>query len=338
MPADRRQVTAGHSSMTRARVSPLVQRRALAILAAFAAVYVIWGSTYLAIRYAVESMPPFLFASARWIIAGGILYAWRRAAGDPAPTLQNWRAASIIGVALILGGNGLVSWAEIWVPSSLTALLIAIVPLVFAILIWATARVVPTVRAGAGILLGLTGVAVLFGPAVAASIGGSPAMLLGSLAILGACVSWASGSIYSKGAPLPKSILLAAAMEMIAGSVALAIVGAAKGEVAQVDLAGITTRAWVSFGFLVVFGSIVAFTAYVWLLREVRAELVATYAFVNPIVAVLLGVLFAGEAFGLGTLIASTLIVVGVALVVTGGRRVAAEPPKPRSVETASDL
>lgn len=298
-----------------------MQRRLLAILAAFAAVYVIWGSTYLAIRYAVEAMPPFLMASARWIVAGVILYAWRRAAGDPEPTRRNWLAASVVGVALILGGNGLVSWAEIWVPSSLAALIIAIAPLWFALLVWRRDGAAPAPRVWAGILLGLAGVAVLFGPAVSESLGGSPALLVGSLAIIGATISWAMGSVYSKKAALPKSVLLGASMQMIAGSVALAIVGAATGELQAVDVGAIGARAWVSLGFLTVFGSIVAYSAYVWLLREVRAELVSTYAFVNPIVAVILGVAFAGEPFGLGTLVASALIVVGVALVVTAGAK-----------------
>lgn len=309
-----------------------MDRRTLTVVAAFAAVYVIWGSTYLAIRYAVESMPPFLMASARWIVAGAILYAWRRAAGDPRPTLRNWAAASIVGVALILGGNGLVSWAEISVPSSLAALIIAIVPLWFALFVWYREGAMPTPRVWTGILLGIVGVALLFGPAIRESVGGASSLLLGTLAILVATISWAMGSVYSKKAPLPKSILLAASMEMIAGSVALAIVGLGLGEAGAVDLGTVALKAWLSWGFLVIFGSIVAFSAYVWLLKVVRTELVATYAFVNPIVAVILGVVFAGEPFGLGTLVASALIVVGVALVVTAGRgrgarRGAAKPP-----------
>ncbi|HET6404199.1 MAG TPA: EamA family transporter [Candidatus Thermoplasmatota archaeon] len=311
-----------------------MQRRTLMIVAAFAAVYVIWGSTYLAIRYAVEDMPPFLMAAGRWIIAGVILYAWRRLAGDPAPTLRNWGAAAIVGTALILGGNGLVSWAEIWVPSSLAALIIAIVPLWFALLVWWREGTIPTARVWAGILLGLLGVALLFGPSIAESVGGSSTMLWGTLAILGATISWAAGSVYSKKAPLPKSILLTASMQMIAGSAALALVGVSTGELARVDLASVELRAWLSFWFLVFLGSIVAFSAYVWLLQVVRTELVATYAFVNPIVAVVLGVVFAGEPFSTGTLIASALIVAGVALVVTGGRRQPATPPPPRPAES----
>lgn len=293
----------------------------LMIVAAFAAVYVIWGSTYLAIRYAVEAMPPFLMASARWIVAGVILYVWRRLAGDPRPTLRNWAAATVVGVALILGGNGLVSWAEIWVPSSLAALIIAIVPLWFALLVWYRDGALPAPRVWMGILLGIVGVAILFAPAIRDSIAGASALLWGTVAILVATLSWAAGSVYSKKAPLPKSILLAASMQMITGSIALALVGLASGEASAVDIGAITTKAWLSWGFLVAFGSIVAYSAYVWLLSAVRTELVATYAFVNPIVAVILGVAFAGEPFGLGTLVASALIVAGVALVVTAGAK-----------------
>lgn len=307
-----------------------MQRRAWGIVAAFLAVYVIWGSTYLAIRYAVETMPPFLMASARWLVAGAALYAWRRAAGDARPTARHWLSASVIGVALVLGGNGLVSWAEQWVPSGLAALIIAIVPLWITLLVWRRTKVAPTARAASGILLGLLGVAVLFGPAIAEGLGGSTALLFGTIAILVATMSWALGSVYSRTAQTHPSILLAAAMQMLAGGAALGLVGLGMGEGARVDLGAVDLRAWLSFAFLVVFGSIVAYSAYVWLLRVVRAELVATYAFVNPIVAVLLGTLFAAEPFTTGTLVASALIVVGVALVVTGGAR-----PRPREPSAA---
>lgn len=312
-----------------------MQRRTIGVLAAFVAVYLIWGSTYLGIRFAIETMPPFLMASARWLAAGGLLYAWRRFAGDAAPTAREWLSASIVGVALILGGNGLVSWAQQWVPSGLTALLIAIVPLWIAVLLWSKTGMRPAPRVAAGILLGLAGVAVLSAPAIIGGFRGATATLFGTLAILAATLSWASGSIYSRGAKLPKSTLLAVAMEMLAGGIALGIVGLATGESARVDLAGISARSWIAFGFLAIFGSIVAFSAYIWLLREVRPELVATYAFVNPVVAVILGTLVAGETLTARTIAAAALIVVGVALVVTGGwkapaRAAAAPAPDPR--------
>lgn len=313
-----------------------MQRRTLAIVLAFAAVYLIWGSTYLAIRFAVEEMPPFLMASARWLVAGGLLFAWRRIAGDPLPTLREWRSASVVGIALILGGNGLVSWAEQWVPSALAALLIAIVPMWIAIILWARTKERPSARIGGGILLGFAGVVTLFAPALGEAFGGATALLFGIAAIMVATISWASGSLYSRTAILPKSTLMSVAIQMLAGGAILGIVGAALGEGARVDLAGVTSRGWISFGFLAIFGSIVAFSAYIWLLKQVPPSLVATYAFVNPIVAVLLGVLLGKEAFTSLTIVASALIVVGVALVVTAPKPMPRPPSRPPVADTRS--
>lgn len=289
-----------------------------AIAAAFASVYVIWGSTYLAIRLAVADMPPFLMAGARWLIAGVALYAWQRSRGDGRPKLLHWRSAFIIGALLILGGNGVVSWAEQLVPSAFTALLIAIVPVWIALLMWASTGAKPTARVAVGIALGVAGVAFLVGPQAAS---GGP--ILGVAFILGASLSWAAGSLYSRRAPLPTSALLGASMEMLAGGALLTLVGLARGETSRVHLASVSWQAWVSFAFLVLLGSIVAYTAYVWLLKVSRPELVATYAFVNPIVAVALGAAIAHEAFTTLTLVAAGLIVVAVAIVVT------APKPKP---------
>jgi drug/metabolite transporter (DMT)-like permease len=297
-----------------------------ALVAAFAAVYVIWGSTYLGIRFAVEAMPPFLMASARWIVAGVALYAWRRAAGDARPLRLHWRSAAIIGGLLILGGNGLVSYAEQTVESHLAALLIAIVPVYIALLSWGMTGDRPAWRAMAGIALGLAGVGVLVLPGFFA--GGAHVAAWGLLIILLASFLWSAGSLYSRKAPLPESPLLGASMEMIMGGLLLALVGLATGEASRVDLAAVTPRAWIAVAFLTVFGSIVAYSAYVWLLQVSRPELVATYAFVNPIVAVALGVLLAGETVGATTLLAAVLIVAAVAIVVTAPtpRKKDAEP------------
>lgn len=290
----------------------------LAIAMGLLSVYVIWGSTYLGIRFAIESMPPLLMAGARWVLAGALLYAWRRAAGDARPTLRHWRSAAVIGVLLIVGGNGVVSVAEQWVPSGLTALLIAIVPLWIAVLTWAQGGGRPSARVGAGVLLGLGGVLLLVGPEALTALRGEGGLLLvGILAILGASLSWAFGSLYSRRAPLPESSLMGAAIEMLAGGLVLTLLGVGTGEGAHVDLAAVTLRSWLSFGFLVVFGSIVAYSAYVWLLQVTRPELVATYAFVNPVVAVLLGIALAGETLSKTTLAAAALIVAAVAIIVT---------------------
>lgn len=316
-------------------MAPHARPTTLALVAAFAAVYLIWGSTYLAIRFSIETMPPFLMAGARWILAGSLLYAWRRAKGDEAPTLRNWGAATVVGLLLIVGGNGTVSWAQQFVPSGFTALLIAVVPVWIALLEWLRPQgAPPTPRVWAGILLGLGGVALLVVPAVLgdpADFG--PAFLLGTGLILLASFSWANGSLWSRRAPLPGSSLLGASMQMLAGGVALTLAGLGAGEASRVDLAGVSARSWLAWGFLVLFGSIVAYSAYVWLLQVTRAELVATYAFVNPIVAVLLGVALAGETFSLATGLAAALIVVAVALVVTaprgGGRAKPVAAPAP---------
>lgn len=300
------------------RVHEFVRHPAVAIAAAFAAVYVIWGSTYLGIRFAIESLPPFLMAGARWVIAGVLLYAWRRASGDEGPTRLHWRNAAVVGGLLIVGGNGIVSWAEQYVPSSLTALLIAIVPVWIALLEWLRNGVTPTARVAVGIGLGLAGVLLLVGPAaVTAAAGAGFTLLVGVGLILLASFSWANGSLFSRGAARPSSMLLGASMQMIVGGGILVLMGMGSGELSRLDLPAVSARSWLAFGFLTLFGSVVAYSAYVWLLQVVRAEMVATYAFVNPIVAVILGVALAGEEFTTRTAAVTVLIVVAIAIIVT---------------------
>lgn len=313
------------------------RRSRLLLVGAFAAVYLVWGSTYYAIFVGLSGgLPPFLMAGSRWVLAGGLLYAWRRAAGDEAPTRRQWRSAAVIGLLLIVGGNGVVSWAQQWVPSGFTALLIAVVPVWIALLEWARpggAR--PAPRVWAGIALGLVGVGLLVWPALREGLADAAAVpvLLGSLAILLASFSWANGSLYSRRAVLPRSGLLGAGMQMVAGGVALTLLGLATGETARVDLARVPLASWLAYGFLVLFGSIVAYSAYLWLLKVTRPELVATYAFVNPIVAVVLGTLLAGETFTPLVGAAAALIVLAVAIVVTAPRPPAVPPPTPGAAE-----
>lgn len=303
-----------------------MRKAAWLIAAAFLSVYLIWGSTYLAIRFAIETLPPFLMAGARWLLAGGALYAWRRAVTSEAPTWREWRVAALVGTLLIVGGNGSVSFAQQWVPSGLTALLIAIVPVWIALLEWlGPARVRPSPRVLAAIGLGVAGVALLVGPAALVALGGRGWMgLVGVALILAASFSWANGSLYSRGAPRPKDLLLGVSMQMLAGGAVLTVFALAVGEGPRLDLGGVSAKSWWAWAFLVVMGSIVAYSAYVWLLTVVRAELVATYAFVNPIVAVILGVALAGEEFTTRTALVSVLIVVAVATIVTAPRPAAA--------------
>jgi drug/metabolite transporter (DMT)-like permease len=294
----------------------------LQLAAGLGAVYVVWGSTYLAIRFAVETLPPFLMAGVRFVVAGAALYAWARLAGAAErPTAANWRAAALVGACLLLGGNGGVVWAEQRVPSGIAALLVTVVPLWMVLLDWLRpGGRRPGWQVAAGLLLGFGGVALLVGPGAASGSHDGGIDLLGAGVLLLASFSWAWGSITSRRLPLPRSPVLTTAMEMLAGGVLLLAASLVAGEPARFDLQAVTARSLLSFGYLIVFGSFVGFTAYIWLLRVASPALVGTYAYVNPVVAVLLGWAFAGEPLGARTLVAAAVIVAGVA-VITMARR-----------------
>ncbi|MBI4526809.1 MAG: EamA family transporter [Deltaproteobacteria bacterium] len=285
---------------------------ALAIWSALVAVYLIWGSTYLAIRYAVETTPPFLMAAVRFMISGGFLYAARRTRGDPPPTAAEWRSAALIGALLLVGGNGGVVWAEQFVSSALAALLVATVPLWMIVLDACHRRGQwPDPRTAIGILIGFSGAALLIG----SSGGGPQAMdLHGAAALLLASISWATGSLYGRRARLSASQLLGTGMEMLSGGVALFVIACAVGEWDGLDVGAVSRRSALALAYLTVIGSS-AFVAYVWLLRVAPTPLVATYAYVNPLVAMLLGYFLAEEPMTMRTLIAAGLIIGSVALV-----------------------
>lgn len=290
----------------------------LKIWLAMLSVYVAWGSTYLAIRFAVETIPPFLMAAVRFLIAGALLYAWRRASGDPAPTRRQWGAAAAVGLLLLLGGNGAVTWAEQTVPSGITALIVGSAPLWMALIDGLRpGGTRPNALTAAGLLVGFGGIAVLINPFEAAGglFGIYP---LGVWALLLAGLLWAAGSLYSRTAPLPQSPLLGTGMEMLAGSAGLLLAGSLTGEWARLDLAAISTRSLWGLGYLIVFGSLVGFASYTWLLRVAPTPLVSTYAYVNPLVAVFLGNLLANEPLSLRTLAAAGVIVGSVALINLG--------------------
>jgi drug/metabolite transporter (DMT)-like permease len=284
---------------------------ALAIWSALFAVYLIWGSTYLAIRLAVETIPPFLMAAVRFLVSGGFLFVLRRAAGDPAPSARQWRSASVVGILLLVGGNGGVVWAEQFVASALAALLVATVPLWMVVLDGILGGERPGLQAGAGILIGFCGVILLIGsPVLSADAMGS----YGAIALLLASLFWAMGSIYGRNAVLPASQLLGTGMEMLTGGFALLVLSFTLAEWRSFDPVQVSARSALALLYLTVVGS-GAFVAYVWLLRVAPLSLVSTYAYVNPLVAVVLGYFFAGEPLGARIVFAAGFIVVAVSLV-----------------------
>lgn len=313
----------------------------LRVLAAFAAVYVIWGSTYLAIRFAIATLPPFVMAGTRFLVAGALLYGWARARGVASPTRAQWGAAAVIGTLLLLLGNGGVVWAEQTVPSGLTALLVAMVPLWMVLLDWLRpggSR--PAGMVLVGVAVGFAGMAVLVGPGQLA--GGGHMSLVGIAAAGLAALSWAAGSLYGRRAPLPASPLLATSLEMLVGGALLFLAGIPAGEWANLHLTHVSALSLLSLGYLIVGGSLVAFTAYVWLLRVSTPARASTYAYVNPLVAVVLGWAFGGEALGPRTLAATAIIVAAVVVITTAQARpspaVAGEPePEPTACASPSE-
>ncbi|MDQ6848143.1 MAG: EamA family transporter [Candidatus Dormibacteraeota bacterium] len=299
------------------------------VVAAFAAVYVIWGSTYFFIKVAVETLPPLLMSGVRFLIAGAVLLAvtsrMRGAARDPIGWRQ-WRATAITGALLLLGGNGGVAFGEQYVPSGVVALEVATVPLFIALF----GAVVLGRRLGriavGGIVIGLLGTAVLIRPG--AGGGGDVGHML---LVLASPLSWAIGSLYATRGPLPKRALVATGMEMLCGGALLLVAGLLTGEGSAVHLGQVSVASWLSVLYLIVVGSLVAFSAYVWLLTKVPTTAVATYAYVNPLVAVLLGWAFLGERITGQTLIAASLILVAVAVILTQPPAVARAAPAPRA-------
>jgi drug/metabolite transporter (DMT)-like permease len=297
---------------------PKEQSRAR-LLAAFAAVYVVWGSTYLFIRFAVETLPPFLMAGARFAVAGAILYLWARLRGNPAPTRAETRSAAIAGLFLLLGGNGAVAWAEQRVPSGVTALLVATVPVWMVLLDWLRpGGVRPRAGVFAGLALGLVGLAMLVGRG---AMGGDGADAVGAAVLVVGSILWATGSLYVGRNPRPPSALIANAVQMLAGGAALLVAGTIAGEFGRLDLGAASTRSLLSLLYLIIAGSLIGFTAYTYLLQVSTPAKVSTYAYVNPVVAVFLGWAFAGEEITARRLIAAAVILSGVAIITVAAPR-----------------
>lgn len=282
---------------------------------ALLALYIVWGSTYLAIRFAVQTIPPFLMAGTRFLISGLILYVWRRLAGDPAPTLRQWRSTAIAGLLLLLGGNGVVSWAEQHVASGIAALMVASIPL-WMVLIDALrpGGLKPDWKIVLGLLIGFGGIALLATSSRSAETA-SGMTTYGVGALLLAALLWSFGSIYSRDAHMPESSLLGTGMEMLGGSVGLILVGTLAGEWRTWNLAQVSTSSLWGLLYLIVFGSLVGFVSYGWLLRNAPLSLVSTYAYVNPVVAIFLGA-WLGSEFISARIVLSALVIIGSVAVI----------------------
>jgi drug/metabolite transporter (DMT)-like permease len=285
-----------------------------ALWTAMISVYIVWGSTYLAIRFAIETIPPFLMAGIRFLIAGSMLILWRLIRGDPAPSLQQWRSATIIGIFLLVGGNGGVVWSEQYVPSGVAALLVGAAPLWMVLL--DTLR--PDGRRASwlsilGLILGFVGITILIGPTSPIN-SGENIDLIGAGVLILASFFWSIGSLYSRQAILPSSPLLGTGMEMLTGGAGLLLLGILTGELKRLNIMSISAQSLLGFFYLIVFGSWIGFSAYTWLLRAAPTPWVSTYAYINPVVAVILGHLLAAEPLTPRILIAATIVVGSVAL------------------------
>ena len=278
------------------------------IWTALIALYIVWGSTYLAIRFAVETIPPFLSAGVRFLISGIILLVWQRAAGQPMPTRKQWISLAIIGNLLLLGGNGLVSWAEQTIPSGIAALMIGAIPMFMVVTeAFRPGGIKPNRWTILGLVIGFAGIFILIGPAE--FMGGATFNSFGIGALLAACFLWALGSVYSKHGELPASSLMSTGGQMLMGSIGLFIVAGLTGEFSHWDPSGVTAKSALGLTYLVLIGSLVGFVSYGWLLQNAPISLVSTYAYVNPIVAVLLGNLFAAEPLEPRIWVAAAIIV-----------------------------
>lgn len=313
-------------------------RQRVTLALAFAAIYLIWGSTYLAIAFAIQTLPPLLMAAARFLVAGGVLYAWARFRGASRPRPAQWGWAFLLGGLFFLIGNGAVVWVEQSLPSGLVALIVAMVSVWTALLEWfrpGGAR--PSGMVLAGIVLGFLGVALLVLPGQAV---GAQASAAGALLLLGSTFAWALASVLSRTADLPSSTTQVSGMEMFAGGILLLVASLLHGDPARFDPGAVTLKSGLSFLYLVIFGSLVTFTAFAWLLKVSTPNKVATAGYVNPMVAVFLGWAFGGESLTPRALVASLVIVASVVLIITGREfsltrlkplfRGAASAPRPR--------
>jgi len=285
---------------------------------AFAIIYFVWGSTFFAIRVGVREVPPFLLAAVRFSVAGLILYAWMIARGERSPTCRQWRSVFLLAILIFVFDYGLLFWAEQRVPSGMAAVMLATIPVYMAlseIIFLRTQRL--TVRLAVALLIGVGGVVVLVSRSL--NVGGAPIDRLGAAALLVAGISWSAAATLTRKLPLPPSKVMSSGVQMLAGGVMLALTAATLGEFRNFHPSAVSRAAWLSLVYLIIFGSIIAFTAYVWLIHHESPTKVGTYAYVNPVVAVVIGYFLGGEPLGLRTILGTAFVLISVVVITTTG-------------------
>lgn len=310
--------------------------RAWKVLLAFAIIYFVWGSTFLAIRVGVREVPPFLLAGMRFLVAGAVLYAGMRLKGTPSPAAREWGAAAFLAVLIFVFDYGLLFWAERRVPSGIAAVMMATIPVFMAlseIFIMKTQRL--TARLGTALLVGVAGVTVLVSHSV--TLGDTPIDTLGACALIAASISWSVASALTRKLPLPSEKAMSSGAQMLAGGVLLTLTAVMLGEFRGFHAQAVSLKAWLALAYLIVAGSIIGFTAYVWLIHHESPTKVGTYAYVNPVVAVIVGYIFGGEALGLRTVVGTLLVLVSV-VVITTAKKVREAGNQAFQPEAASEL
>jgi drug/metabolite transporter (DMT)-like permease len=301
-------------------------------LLAFSIIYFVWGSTFLGIRVGVREVPPLILAAMRFSVAGLALFGWVLARGEHTPSLREWRSASILGMVIFLFDYGLLFWAEQRVPSGIAAVMLATIPVFMAlseIIFLRTQRL--TIRLALALLIGIGGVGVLMSHSL--NVGGAPIDKVGAMALIFASISWSIASVLARKLPLPDSKVMSSGAQMLAGGILLAIVAGALGEFRNFHPSAVSRGAWLALLYLIVAGSIIGFTAYVWLIHHESPTKVGTYAYVNPIVAVLVGYFLGGEALSTRTILGTLLVLISVVVITTTPAK---KPAETRLVEDAA--
>ena len=305
---------------------------------AFAIIYFVWGSTFLAIRVGVREVPPLVLASMRFVVAGGVLFGWMRLSGTPSPSRREWLAASVLAVCIFVVDYGLLFWAEQRVPSGIAAVMLATIPVFMAlseILILRTQRL--TLRLALALVVGIGGVAVLVSRSLSQSFGEAPIDRAGAVALVIAAISWSIASALTRKLPLPASKVMSSGAQMLAGGILLALTAALLGEFRGFNIRAVSRGAWYALAYLIVAGSIVGFTAYVWLIHHESPTKVGTYAYVNPVVAVIVGYFLGGETVGPRTLLGTLLVLVSVVVITTTRARKPAAAPLAEALPEAAE-